>query len=242
VNKGQGDWIESQIAGPEAGVGIVWPAMVSGGTDHNTIHLLALTYGNPYMDQVGALLYFRSSDGGDTWDIQNHFFEELGYDYFVTIEADGYAWAEPHGNTIAFSVGFDAGPGCIMKSFNNGENWEFIEVYESPFYPPPGLPLINFGAGDGSQEIALDSEDNVHLVYGRMVYQYNDAGELLFYPASEGVIYWNESMPKLDSTIVSSYTLDFLIAGGNLAGQIVDPGISGIGDIPTYYASLTSHP
>ncbi len=45
------------------------------------------------MGQDGALLYSRSMDGGATWDIQNYFFDALGPDYFVNIEADGYAWA-----------------------------------------------------------------------------------------------------------------------------------------------------
>jgi hypothetical protein len=241
-NKGQGEWVESYIAGPEAGVGIVWPAMVTNGTDHNTIHLLARTYGTIYMEQDGALVYSRSTDGGVSWDIQNHFFDELGPDYFVNIDADGYAWAQPHGNTIAFSVGCDAGPACIMKSTDNGDNWEFIEVYEAPFYPPPGGATLSYGAGDGTQAVALDSEDNVHLVYGRMRYVYNDAGELQYYPATEGLIYWNETMPVLDSTIISTYTLDFLEAAGNLIGRIVDPGMSGIMEFPSYYASLTSHP
>jgi hypothetical protein len=241
-NKGEGAWMETYITGPEAGVGIVWPAMVTNGTDHNTIHLLARTYGTIYMEQDGALVYSRSTDGGATWDIQNHFFEELGPDYFVNIEADGYAWAQPHGNTLAFSVGCDAGPACIMKSTDNGDNWEFIEVYEAPFYPPPGVATLSYGAGDGCQSVALDSEDNVHLVYGRMRYVYNDAGELQFYPATEGLIYWNETMPVLDSTIISTYTLDYLEAGGNLAGRIIDPGMSGIIEFPNYYASLTTHP
>jgi hypothetical protein len=245
TNKGQGDWTESSIAGPEPGQGIVWPAMVTSGDDHNTIHLLARTYnagGTPYMDQNGALLYFRSTDGGDTWDIQNHFFDELGSNYFVNINADGYAWAQPHGNTIAFSVGFDATPGCIMKSTDNGDTWEFIEVYQCPFYPPLGGATAYFGAGDGSQALALDNNDNVHLAFGRMVYYYDDAGALYFITNTDGVIYWNETMPMLDSTIISSYTLENLISSGNLAGRVVDPGVSGLIAFPNYYCSLTSYP
>jgi len=245
ANKGQGDWVESSIAGPEAGQGIVWPAMVTNGTDHNTIHLLARSYNAnsvPYMGQNGALLYSRSSDGGETWDIQNHFFDELGPDYFVNIEADGYAWAQPHGNTIAFSVGFDATPGCIMKSTDNGDTWEFIEVYQCPFYPPPGGVSADFGAGDGTQALAIDSDNNVNIVFGRMVYAYDAAGVLGLYTGSDGLIYWNETMPMLDSTIISSYTLENLLANGNLAGWVVDPGISGLINFPSYYTSLTSHP
>ena len=240
-----GEWEESSLAGPTAGIGIVWPAMVTNGPDHNTIHLLARSYNAdniPYMGQNGALLYSRSMDGGATWDIQNYFFDELGPDYFVNIEADGYAWAEPRGNTLAFSVGFDFGPACIMKSTDNGDTWEFIPAYECPYYPPPSGASLPYGAGDGTQALAIDGSGIVHVVFGRMRYVYDDAAARNYYPATDGLIYWNETMPVMDSTLISTYTLDNLIAAGNLVGWVIDPGISGLIDFPSYYTSLTSHP
>ncbi len=241
-NKGEGAWEEFTLAGPVAGTGIVWPAMITSGTDHNTIHILARSYTTPYMGQDGALLYSRSSDGGATWDIQNYFFTELGPDYFVAIDADGYDWAQPAGNTIAFSVGFDSGHACIMKSTDNGDTWEFIQVYQCPFYPAPGGVTPSFGGGDGTQSIAIDNAGNVHIVFGRMVYVYDDAGAQFYYPSTDGLIYWNETMPELDSTLISSYTTEFLLNNGNLAGWVVDPGVSGLIGFPSYYSSLTSHP
>jgi hypothetical protein len=244
-NKGAGTWQESSVAGPTTEIGIVWPAMVTSGINHNTIHLLARSYNAdnvPYMGQNGALLYSRSTDGGETWDIQNLFFDELGADYFVNIEADGYAWAEPKGNTLAFSVGFDFGPACIMKSTDNGDSWEFIPAYECPYYPPPAGATLPYGAGDGTQAVAIDNNGIVHVVFGRMRYVYDDAGAQLYYPATDGLIYWNETMPVMDSTLISSFTLDSLIAHGNLAGRVIDPGISGLLEFPSYYTSLTSHP
>lgn len=240
--KGSGDWNEFTLSGPEPGVGIVWPAIVSGGTDHNTLHVLGLTYGDEYMGQSAALLYSRSTDGGETWEIENFFFDEIGPDYFTSIEADGYAWAAPKGNTIAFSVGFDSNHGCIMKSNDNGDTWEFIEVYNCPFYPAPEEATPDFGAGDGTQSLAIDNDGNVHLVYGRMTHVYDETGAGFFYPATDGVIYWNESMEALDTTIISSYTLEYLQENGNLAGQVTGEGIDGLMDFATYYTSLTSHP
>ena len=241
-NKGTGAWEEFDLAGPVAGTGIVWPTMITNGPDHNIIHVLTRTYTTPYMGQDGALLYYRSSDAGLTWDIQAQFFTELGPDYFVAIDADGYDWAQPVGNTIAFSVGFDSGHACIMKSTDNGESWEFIQVYHCPFYPSPGGLTPSFGAGDGTQAAAIDNSGNVHVVFGRMVYVYDETGALFYYPATDGLIYWNETMPELDSTLISSYTTEFLLQNGNLAGWVVDPGISGLMEFPSYFTSLTSHP
>jgi len=49
----------------------------------------------------------------------------------------------------------------------------------------------------------------------------NPPGAWYFYPTTEGMIYWNESMPMLDSTVISSYTLENLEAWGNLVGWVV---------------------
>jgi hypothetical protein len=69
-------------------------------------------------------------------------------------------------------------------------------------------------------------------------------GGWYFYPATEGMIYWNETMPVLDSTIVSSYTLDFLAEGGNLIGWVFppDPNLVLPTDQPNYGVGLTSGP
>ncbi len=240
--KGTGDWEEFFLNGPEPGVGIVWPAITSGGENHEVLHILGLTTGNEYMGQGAALLYSRSSDGGETWDIQHHFFEEIGPDYFPSIGAENYAFAQPRDGIVAFSVGFDDGHGGIFKSTDNGDTWTYTEVYNSPFYPATGEYTDPFGAGDGSQALSIDSEGTVHLVYGRMRHVYDETGAAFYYPATDGVIYWNENMPPLDTAIISTYTLEYLAENGNLVGQVVGDGIAGLIDFPAYFMSLTSHP
>jgi len=240
--KGTGDWEEFYLAGPE-NMGIVWPILVTNGTDNTNIHILARTYGDIYMGQDGALLYYRSLDGGNTWDIEHYFFDELGPDYFTNIDADEYSWAQPKGESLAFSVGFNHQNGYVMKSFDNGDSWEQILGYENPFTPYAGGATPTYGGGDGSQAIALDSDGNAHVAFGRMRHVYDDGGTLNLYPWTEGLIYWNETMAPLDTTIISSYTLDHLIANGNLIGwSIPSGGDSTIIDFGVYYCSLTSFP
>ena len=55
---------------------IVWNGSATGGVDGNTIHMIALTEpaggtwtGDTVNGLSGALLYYRSQDGGDSWDI-----------------------------------------------------------------------------------------------------------------------------------------------------------------------------
>jgi hypothetical protein len=246
--KGQGVWQESVLLPPEGNYSIVWHSMITSGANHEYIHLLALVYDDPYEGQDDALLYYRSSDGGVTWEINGEIIDGLGYDYFPAISSLKYTWAQPVGNTIAFTYGFYYFDGLVFKSTDNGDTWEKIVVYEAPF-TPFDLPDLTptFGSGDGTSAIALDSQGMAHVVFGRMLWFYDMVSGTgwYYYPTStEGLIYWNETMPVLDSTIVSSYTLEFLEAGGNLVGWLVpDTAIIEIpADQPHYGVGLTSMP
>jgi hypothetical protein len=240
--KGEGPWEEFFLLGPE-GYSIVWPAMITGGPDRTQIHVLALTYGSDYEGMNGAVLYYRSLDGGETWDIQHELIPDIDVNYFNGIDGNGYAWAQPLGDTLAFSVGFKTQDGYVMKSYDNGESWEKITVFDSPFTPYPGGAAPLFPGGDATQAVALDSQGKAHVVFGRMLWEYNDAGDLFLVTATEGLIYWNEDMPVLDTTLISTFTLQYLEEGGNLIGWMIpfegDSAIIGYGD---YYVSLTSHP
>ncbi|MBN2174789.1 MAG: T9SS type A sorting domain-containing protein [Bacteroidales bacterium] len=240
--KGEGDWESFYLFGPD-GYGISNPAMITNGPNHTCIHLLANTRGQEYLNQGRALLYYCSMDSGETWDIEHYFFEELGSEFFSWIPDDSYSWASPKGDTLAFSVGFLSEHGFIMKSFDNGESWDQILVYENPYAPYQGGTTPVFGAGDITQSVALDSQGKAHMVFGRMKYYYNAQGTQYYFPATEGLIYWNEDMEPLDTTMVSSFTLEHLIENGNLVGWVIpnmgDSTLLGWGQ---YYVSLTSFP
>ncbi len=220
-NKGEGDWIETELYGPE-GLSLVWHSMVTSGENNEHIHLLAYTYDAEYMGQTNALVYYRSSDGAETWDIEGVIIDGLGENYFPTINALSYEWANPVGNTIAFGYGFREYGGYIFKSTDNGDNWEKTEVMTSPFDPlQTHTSTADFGGGVGSFDLVLDSQEKVHLVFPRMIGGFNDAGEWGYYPFTDGLIYWNEDMGRLDTTIISSYTMEFLEDGGYLCGWIL---------------------
>jgi hypothetical protein len=248
-NKGVGTWQESVLAPPVGNYSLVWHSMITSGPNHEYLHLLALVYDDPYIGQDNALLYYRSPDGGVTWDINGVIIDGLGVDYFLTIPSLRYSWAQPVGNTIAFSFGFDGFDGLVFKSTDNGDTWQKIVVYQAPF-DPYDIPDLTptFGGGDGTSAVALDSQGKVHVVFGRMLHIYDvvttPPGGWYFYPATEGMIYWNETMPVLDSTIISSYTLDYLAAGGNLIGWVFPPDTNIVipADQPNYGVGLTSGP
>ena len=218
--KGEGDWEEVELL-PPSGVSLVWHSMITSGDNHEYIHLLAETYDAVYNGQDNALLYYRSTDGGGSWDIFEETIDGLGDDYFATINHLSYAWANPVGSTIAFTYGFDEYGGRVFKSDNHGEDWEMIPVFNSPwdpFSPPTDSP--RFGCGIGTSACALDSDGNVHVVFSRMVKLW-EAGEGFFEPFTDGMIYWNESMEPLDTATINANTMEYLEAGGNLIGWVM---------------------
>ena len=244
--KGEGDWTMNTLYGPDD-LSIVWGSMITSGENNEYIHLLALTYDAPYMGQDNALLYYRSSDGGETWDIEAEIIEGLGEDYRPTAANLKYIWAKPVGNTIAFCYGFDEFGGQIFKSTDNGDNWDVIDAFVSPLDPfnvPSDSDIIP--CGDGACAIALDSQGKAHVAFGKKLVVF-EGGNQYWYPMStEGIIYWNEDMEPLDTTVISSYTNDYLIEGGNLIGWLL-PDVTGSYDIldeQQFYGnqSMTSFP
>jgi hypothetical protein len=242
-NKGMGDWIESTLA-PPAGVSLVWHSLMTNGENHEFIHLLAYTYDAVYQGQTNALLYYRSSDGAQTWDIDGEIIDGLGEGDFPTIHSLTYAWANPVGETIAFTLGFDEWGGWVFKSTDNGETWGKIQVMNTE------LDLFDLPAtsdripcGSGTSAIALDSQGNAHVVFSRMVKIYS-GDTLYYYPYTDGLIYWNESMPVIDTTLISSYTLDYLYAAGNLCGYVLSsqPTYTIPSGQPTYQNSMCAFP
>jgi len=246
--KGTGEWLESVLYPPDGYYSLVWHSMITSGPNHEYIHILAFVYDDPYQGQDDALLYYRSSDGGVTWEINGVIIDGLGPEYFPAISALKYSWAQPVGNTIAFTYGFEHFDGLVFKSEDNGDTWQKIVVYQAP-YSPFELPdqTAVFGCGDGTSAIALDSQGKVHVAFGRMMKVYDvittPPGGWYFYPTTEGMIYWDETMPPLDSTIVSSFTLDYLIAGGYLVGEVYpDTTITISSSQPNYGVGLTTGP
>ena len=244
--KGEGDWIQSQVSGPE-GASIVWQSMTTSGENNEYIHLLASTYDTPVQGQEAALLYFRSTDGGETWDPNGIIIDGLGSDYLVTINSLSFNWSNPVGNTIAFTYGFDEWGGWVFKSDDNGDSWEQITVMESPFspfFPPDDTPIL--GLGIGSSSVALDSQGKAHVVFPRMLQGWT-GGSWGYYPLNtDGLIYWNEDMDPLDTTIISSTGLTNLEDGGYLCGYIFgyDPsvGVEIPDGQPNYATALCGYP
>ncbi|MCD4682861.1 MAG: hypothetical protein K8R86_06235, partial [Bacteroidales bacterium] len=177
--KGTGDWIESIFHGPVGHENVIFPSMVTGGENHNYIYLLSLTRpyqngGSFYNGLDGALVYSRSTDGGNTWDILNHILAGMDSTEYTGFTRDCYTFAEPKDSIVAFAVGSYQHDLFLMKSTNYGQTFEKTIIWDHPYdLITPTFYTDTFYCVDGSIDLALDINGNVHVVFGIMRTYYN---------------------------------------------------------------------
>ncbi|MGD1845962.1 MAG: T9SS type A sorting domain-containing protein [Salibacteraceae bacterium] len=204
---GSGSWNETALSPLTAGL---WNKMTTGGTNNNTVHLIGLTTptnitfgtpGVPFNGMDGALLYYRSQDGGQTWDITDLQLPMLDSVHYVGIDADAYS-IDARGNTVAVIVA-TLGAGVQMwKSTDNGSNWTRTSVVTPPQWrfddATTFIPAVFDSAwygSDGSCHVLIDNSDQVHVWFGRQFVNNENLGDgqLGFYPFQNGIEYWNET-------------------------------------------------
>ncbi|PIQ29676.1 MAG: hypothetical protein COW63_11870 [Bacteroidetes bacterium CG18_big_fil_WC_8_21_14_2_50_41_14] len=252
-NKGEGDWNYFTLAGPAAQPDLTWPKMMTSGENNEVIHVIACAGAAvAYEGLTNALLYSRSMDGGLTWDPENVVLDGMGSDYTSGWGGDSYSFAHPVGNTLAFVAFGGIKDGIVMKSTDGGDNWERILFYESPdpYFDGNGGNLPQCGGGDGYNDIVIDDQGMVHVAFGRQIHLDDtpDDDTWSYYPYSDGLVYWKEGMPILDTAMIQSdiypedWTTMNLYQSGMLAAWTQPHGNDTLIGVATYQASLTSMP
>jgi hypothetical protein len=248
-------WSEMDLENAISG-GVVWPRMAVGGVDSNSVHVIAITApeaagGSIYEGVDGHVLYYRSTDGGATYDIQDMIIPGLDSTALISGSADSYA-IDARGETVVVAHFGQFDDVDIFKSTDNGETWEETTVFDFPLekyvvdsgYSADDLPpydsLVSpdplaILTSDQSGAVIIDNNDMVHVFFGQMYVQDADLtdGGTTYYPATSGLAYWNESFGA-DSTEVIADVED---VNGN---GILD--VAAIDNIALYFKSLTSYP
>jgi hypothetical protein len=89
-----------------------------------------------------------------------------------------------------------------------------------------------------------------HVAFGRQIHLDDtpDDAAWSYYPYSDGMVYWNETMPALDTAKIGAtilpadWTTTYLYQNGMLAAWTQENGDDTIVGVAPYYASLTSMP
>ena len=243
--KGTGAWTQSILAGPTGAVDISWPRVLTTGVNHNSVHIICNTW-VAYQGLNLAILYYRSLDGGVTWDKKHVILPGMTSADCLGFAGDELAWASPKGDTIAFAVAGEWVDGFVMKSFDNGNTWTKTVFYNNPYKLTPATTVVpRFACLDGSIAVELDNSGKAHVAVGRMFANCDGTGATTghkYYPGTDGLVYWNENMPVIDTTRLLD--LDTLDAHGQLLGYVVANGNPNdtIIDFPAYGVGLSSFP
>lgn len=185
-----------------------WPNVMTSGANRDIIHIAVTA--NGHTDVPGAegvtdpIIYFRSKDGGATWDKQNVILPYMDYEYSRDFTSNCCYWMETtEDNCLALVVNNAWSDGMVLYSYDDGDTWE-----RKVFYSHPTI------TGDTASgwwffyprwtSAQWDDAMNLHLAY-----EFNattgEAGSGSYYPSLGGVAYWNETLPyNEEGTAVSA--------------------------------------
>lgn len=202
-NKGTGDWTQTNYLGPE---GIendpTWPRLVTTGENNEIIHMIYNSYVE-YEGMAQALLYSRSMDGGETWDPRDVILDGTGSDYYFEISADNYVMAAQGSTVVILSAGAWQDM-FMMRSDDDGENWEKTVIWEHPypFFDFEATIADTFFCVDNSAHIALGPDGKAHVVFGISRVMHMELGTTYnYFPYVDGLGYWNEDMPTFSNDL-----------------------------------------
>ncbi|OQX72156.1 MAG: hypothetical protein B6D61_14880, partial [Bacteroidetes bacterium 4484_249] len=245
--KGVGNWVQSTFYGPTGNEGMVWPRITTAGVNHSVIQLMALTRptangGSIYEGLDGAVLYSRSSDGGDTWDIENVILDGLTSNEYTGFSGDTYE-IQAQGDNVAMLIGESWIDLILMKSTDGGDTWEKTVVWENPYPMFGGAATDTFYCPDGAHSLAFDQSGKVHIVFGINRAHSDGAGQFWF-PFIGGIGYWNEDRPVFSNDLnalcpFSDCTYSELVDDYSLIGWTQDVDGDGeitlLDDVAPYY-------
>ncbi len=252
-SKGTGVWKEDSVSLKSViAKDISWSRVASGGTDGNSLHVIALTKpGIKYKGLNGALTYSRSTDGGNTWDMLHTIIPGIDSTSYLGFNSDNYA-IDAVGDTLAIVLGGYDRDVALLKSVDNGTTWTKKIVFPFPIPKFDGKTMktdINsdgigdtLQSNDGSVAVLIDKNGLAHVFFGNMFVVCSTPGTgslqgLRILPSTDSLMYWNENMnPKKPISI--AHVLD-LNTNGKLDLPNAGPGTFPYG---RYQVSLTSHP
>jgi len=194
ATKGTGTWTQTILPGPTGAVDISWPRLVTTGITHDTVHIIASTY-SAYQGLNLALLYYRSVDGGVTWDKQHVILPGMSSAEYAGFSGDTYSWVEPQGDKLALLVSDNQNDFFVMKSEDAGETWTKNVIWEHPYPHWNGTSATDtFYCPDGSAHGAFDNNGLLHVVFG-VNRAMGDGTAASWFPFVDGIAYWNENLP-----------------------------------------------
>ena len=205
------------IDGTDDGLG--WPRAIK--SKNNTIHLIGYSsISDGWGFHETYLKYFRSTDGGVTWDIQNR--SLMSED----IAADGYS-IHSNGNNVAITMkkNYGLSDWILLNSTDNGNTWDttIIKNYDNAtpdtnieIYPDTVAVLVDvYRINNEDMDILIDDNGKIHVFSSSSLMTPDGEGGYftdnnLYKNLNVGIMYWNSSKQPGDIEIIATadYSLD----------------------------------
>ena len=179
-----------------------FPTAMCTGPNHDHIHVLCTAHSQTINEQTQPFLYFRSMDGGQTWE-ENMQIDELGYQFASRYFSgqDAYFMENKGGNRLDIVVNTRRGDGAVFTSLDEGQTWE-----ETLFYKHPGI----YETFDGMfmyprwTSALWDNNGVLHVAY-EFGGGTGDIETTTYYPSIGGVAYWNSVMPYRGNGVANGF-------------------------------------
>lgn len=212
---GETTWTEHELPSDVPG-GNVWAKIAAGGPDGNSLHVVGITLnpafgGAVYNGMTNHPLYWRSTDGGETWDKQDVILPGVDSSLYLSIGSENYT-VEANGETVAIAIVPLFGDILVLKSEDNGDSWETKTVYDFPLDKWNGEPftaadlpadpnapdsLYTFST-DGSGSLVIDDDGVVHFFFAELYATGNPVDTGIYLDlGTNGIAYWNENTAEL---------------------------------------------
>ena len=186
-----------------------WPNVMTSGANHDIIHVVVTANGADGLSvsvpgAEGAdmpILYFRSMDGGLTWDKENVILPYMGSEFGVNWGSHICYWMETtEDNCLALVVNNAWSDGFVLYSYDNGETWN-----KKTFYHHPGVTSTFNSWFMYPRWVSAQWDANGKLC---LAYEFNcttgEPGSGNYNPAIGGVAFWSENMPYHGETLPPS--------------------------------------
>jgi len=208
---GEGEWKEEYLPGPDYKAGgkdvntILWPSVVTSG---NTVHMICVTEQGlkapeGYLGHNTVPLYYRSKDGGKTWDIKHLDFEKFGMTETEIEDTRGDNYTiTARGNHVAFVYADNWGYVCYMESKDGGDTWQRKVVYDFGDWSWEAGVVCSWRISPSAAAIHIDENDKIHVVFAAQGFvgrsEDTPADQFTYYKTiNVGLVYWNEDMDPL---------------------------------------------
>ncbi|MDR2971092.1 MAG: T9SS type A sorting domain-containing protein [Bacteroidales bacterium] len=198
--RGEGDWTQYILKGPELSNGktdILWPSLYAVG---DVIHMVCVTSNDDdvFLDGIPTCpLYFRSTDGGKTWEPYRKFDEVMPEIDRYEVSADGYAVTARDNHVV---IAYTCGLAAYLESFDGGDTWERHLIYDVDWNGHSEGVWVGPAMCARSIGVTIGDDDKVHIAFGAQM-RLRDPntlpGWVTTFPALCGMYTWSEGQPMM---------------------------------------------